>query len=60
MSIKSDCSNFLTIKCIQELPEHELVAIGSATKECTFVEDGVMETNSKAAVRALILILPFL
>ena len=52
--------NFLTIKCIQELPEHELVAIVSATKECTSVEDRVMESNSKAAVRGLILILPSL
>ena len=60
MGIKSDWANFLTINCIQELPENELVAIVSATKECTSVEDQVMKTNSKAAVRGLILILPSL
>ena len=43
----------LTHICVQELPENELVAIVSATKECTSesVKDRVMETNSKAAVR---------
>ena len=60
MSIKSDCANFLTIDCIQELPATELVAIVSATKERTSVEDRVIETNSKVAVRTFILILPSL
>ena len=52
MSIKSDCGNFLTIICVQELPDNELVIVS--------VEDRVMETNSKAAVRGLIHILPSL
>ena len=56
MSIKSDCA-YLTIYCIQDLPKHEL-SIVSTTKECIPVEDRVMETNFKAAVRGLILILP--
>ena len=58
---ESDCAtkNFLTINCIQELPKNEL-SIVSTTKECTLVEDQVMETNSRAAVRRLILILPSL
>ena len=60
MSIKSYWENFLTINCIQELPATELVAIVSATKERTSVEDQVIETNSKVAVRAFILILPSL
>ena len=49
------------INCVQELPENELTII-SATKEYTSVpeEAGVMETNIKAAVRELILILPSL
>ena len=52
------CPNFLTIDCVQDLPINEL-SIVSTTKECTSVEDRVMETNSKAAVRGLlILILP--
>ena len=55
MSIKSDCANFLTINCIQELPENEL-AIVSATRERTSVEDQDVETNSKAGVRGLILV----
>ena len=41
---------------VQELLENER-AIVSATKECTSVEDRVMEKFSKAAVRRLILIL---
>ena len=59
--INLDCANLLTINCVQELPvpENEL-AIVSATKECTSVEDRVMETNSKAAVSGLFLILPSL
>ena len=57
MSIKSDGANFLTTNCVQELPENEL-AIFSAANECTSVEDRVLETNSKAAVRRLIHILP--
>ena len=40
--------------CVQELPEIELVAIASATKESTPVEDRVMDTISNAAVRGLI------
>ena len=40
--------------CDQELPENELVAIVSATKECTSVEDRVMETVFNAAVRGSI------
>ena len=59
MGIKSDRANFLTINCVQELPENELATV-SATKEYTSVEGGVMETNIKAAVRGLILILPSL
>ena len=55
LSIKSDCANFLTIICFQELPENELANV-SATKEGTSVEDRVMETNSKVAVRRLIVI----
>ena len=58
MSIKLDCTNFLT-NCVQVLPENEL-AIVSAKKEYTSVEDEVMATNPKAAVRALILVLPSL
>ena len=46
----------LTNFYVQELPKIELVAIASTTKESTSVEDGVMVTNSKAAVRELILI----
>ena len=41
----------LTHLCAQELPEIELVPIVSTTKERTSVEDRVMETSSKAAVR---------
>ena len=60
MSIKLDRANFLTItNCIQELPENELTIV-SATKECTSVEDRVVETDSKAAVSGFILILPSL
>ena len=44
----------LTHFCVQELPEIEPVAITSTTKECTSVEDRVMETNPKASVRGLI------
>ena len=48
------------INCVQELPENGL-AIISATKECTTVpvEDGVMETNIKTAVRRFIFILRY-
>ena len=52
-------ANFLTINCVQKLPENEL-AIVSPTAECTSEEDRDMETNSKAAVRGLIHILPYL
>ena len=55
MSIESD---FLILNCVQELPvpRDEL----STTKESNSVEDQVMETNPKAAVRGLILNLPSL
>ena len=43
----------------QDLPENELT-IFSTTKECTTVEDPLLETNPKAAVRGLVLILPSL
>ena len=56
MNIKLDRANFLTINCVQELPENKR-GIVSATKEYTSVEDGVMQTNIKAAVRGLIHIL---
>ena len=56
MIINSDCVNFLTINCVQTLPENELVFV-SATMECT-EEDRDMGSNSKAAVRGLILIFP--
>ena len=58
-SIDSYPSFSLTHIFVQELPENELSMV-SATKECTSVEDRVMESNSKAAVRGLILILPSL
>ena len=55
MSINSDCANFLTINCIQELPENDSeLAIVSATMESTSEEDRDMETNSGAAVRGSI------
>ena len=44
----------LTRSCAQELPEIEPVPIVSTTKECASVEDRVMETNPKSAVRGLI------
>ena len=64
MSINSDCANLLTINCVQEppMPENEVATV-SATRECISVEDRamrVMETNSKAAVRGLFFILPYL
>ena len=61
MSIISDCANLLTINCVQEppVPENEVATV-SATMECTTVEDRVLETNSKAAVSGLFLILPYL
>ena len=59
MTIRLVCANFLTINCVQERAENEL-AIVSATRERISVEDRVLETNSKAAVRGLILILPSL
>ena len=43
----------------QDLLENELPFV-STTKECATVEDRVTETNSKAAVRGLILIPPSL
>ena len=58
-SIDSYPSFSLTHIFVQELPENELSMV-SATRECTSVEDRVMEKNSKAAVRGLILILPSL
>ena len=51
----------LTHLCAQERPEIELVPIASTTKERSSVEDRrVTETNSNAAVREQILILPSL
>ena len=58
-SIDSYPSFSLTHIFVQELPDNEL-AIVSATKERTSYEDRIVETNSKAAVRGLIHILPFL
>ena len=54
------CANFkfLTINCVQNLPTNEL-SIVSTKKECTSVEDRVVETNSKAVVRRLIFIAPW-
>ena len=46
------CANFLTINCVQDLPTNELSII-STKKECTSVEDRVVETNSKAVVRRI-------
>ena len=43
---------FLTINCVQDLPTNEL-SIVSTKKECTSVEDRVVETNSKAVVRKI-------
>ena len=40
---------------VQELPENHELAILSTTNECTLVEDRVVETNSRAVVRGLIL-----
>ena len=51
------CANFLTINCVQDPTKNEL-SIVSTTKECTSVEDRVVETNSKAVVRGIILIAP--
>ena len=59
MSINSDCANFLTISCVQKQPENEQ-AIISATMEYTSEEDRDMESNSNAAVRGSIHILPYL
>ena len=49
------CANFkfLTINCVQNLPTNEL-SIVSTKKECTSVEDRVVETNYNAVVRGLI------
>ena len=47
-----DCGPSLTINGVQELPENEVATV-SATNKCTSVEDRVLETNSKAAVRRL-------
>ena len=65
MSINSDCTNLLKIDYVQEpsVTENEVVATVSATRECISVEDRamrVMETNPKAAVSELFLILPYL
>ena len=46
-------ANFLTYNCVQELPENELANV-SATNECISVEDRVLESNSRAAVRGMI------
>ena len=63
--INPECTNLLTIDCVQEpsVTENEVVATVPATRECISVEDRamrVMETNPKAAVRGLFLILPYL
>ena len=59
MSIKSDGANLLDNHLRQDLLEIELAFV-STTKECIFMDDRVTETNSKAAVRELIPILPSL
>ena len=64
---KSEVSNFhqirmakfLMINCVQELPENEL-AVVSATNESVEDRVQVMETDSKAAIRGLLLIFPSL
>ena len=58
VSINSVCADFLTTNCNQKLIENE-IAIISATKEYTSVEDPVTGTNSKS-VGNLIHILPTL
>ena len=62
--INSDCTNLLKIDYVQEpsVTENEVATV-SATRECISVEDRamrVMETNPKAAVSGLFLILPYL
>ena len=62
--INSCSTNLLKIDCVQEpsVTENEVVTV-SATRECISVEDRamrVMETNPKAAVSELFLILPYL
>ena len=47
-----NCGPSLTINGVQDLPKNEVATV-SATNECTSVEDRVLETNSKAAVRRL-------
>ena len=47
------------INCVQELPENEL-AVVSATNESVEDRVQVMETDSKAAIRGLLLIFPSL
>ena len=59
MSINSDCTIFLKINCVQKLPENELPLV-SETMEYTSEENRDIETNSNAAVRKLIHILPYL
>ena len=64
MSINLDCASFLTINCVQVLPvpENELEIV-SATNQCTSVEPdsegGDTKTDSKAAVRGSVHILPY-
>ena len=50
------CANFVTINCVQDPTKNELSIV--STTECTSVEDRVVETNSKAVVRGIILIAP--
>ena len=62
--INPDCTNLLTIDCVQEpsVAENEVATV-SATRECISVEDRamrVMETNPKAAVSGFFLVLPYL
>ena len=55
-------ASFLTINCVQELPENELEIV-SATNQCTSAEPdsegGDTKTDSKAAVRGSVHILPY-
>ena len=61
MCIMSVCADFLTINCAQELPENELATrVFSTTRDPASVEERVLETDSKEAVRELVHILPSL
>ena len=60
MCIRSVCADFLTINCAQELPENKLATRVFSTRDPASVEDRVLETDSKEAVRGLVHILPSL